>query len=329
MKRNSLIHAETFSQNHQNSLKPAGFFCLPLPRDPVDVQHLGTCSWHQWRHMNDMLLRARALRCHQESRWWTADKMCHRECLRSLWLSFTRASRRICRSFTLNTCSCARRAWDEGERISYGRVTGASCWAAEGKKEVYMVLILFFSCVSVSSNTLYEQQKQSISNTTTAAAVLHQCLPWNLFRFSHSPKVDDPGLYEKTQILVQTVCNCFVNRSGFSCLCKSADLSIWSLGLIMSGLQTKLRVDSNVCWTGGLRPSRERLTNERSRPYVCLCVTLADKIMAQQTAQHSIKFQLRLFSLLLIIFWQQDPLGAALLSSWQSILKTNFFFFFW
>uniref|UniRef100_A0A3P9BFH0 Uncharacterized protein n=1 Tax=Maylandia zebra TaxID=106582 RepID=A0A3P9BFH0_9CICH len=33
------------------------------------------------------------------------------------------------------------------------------------KKEVYMVLILFFSCVSVSSNTLYEQQKQSISNT--------------------------------------------------------------------------------------------------------------------------------------------------------------------
>lgn len=279
--------------------------------------------------MNDMLLHARALRCHQESRWWTADKMCHRECLRSLWLSFTRASRRICRSFTLNTCSCARRAWDEGERISYGRVTGASCWAAEGKKEVYMVLILFFSCVSVSSNTLYEQQKQSISNTTTAAAVLHQCLPWNLFRFSHSPKVDDPGLYEKTQILVQTVCNCFVNRSGFSCLCKSADLSIWSLSLIMSGLQTKLRVDSNVCWTGGLRPSRERLTNERSRPYVCLCVTLADKIMAQQTAQHSIKFQLRLFSLLLIIFWQQDPLGAALLSSWQSILKTNFFFFFW
>lgn len=160
----------------------------------VDVQHLGTCSWHQWRHMNDVLLRARALRCHQESRWWTADKMCHRECLRSLWLSFTRASRRICRSFTLNTCSCARRAWDEGERISYGRVTGASCWAAEGKKEVYMVLILFFSCFSVSSNTLYEQQKQSISNTTTAAAVLHQCLPWNLFRFSHSPKVDNPGL---------------------------------------------------------------------------------------------------------------------------------------
>lgn len=100
-------------------------------------------------------------------------------CFLSGWVSRGRQDVSVARSLwtRVRVLDASGADWDEGERIAYGRVTGASCWAAEGKKEVYMVLILFFSCFSLSSNTLYEQRKQSISNATTAAAVLHQCLP--------------------------------------------------------------------------------------------------------------------------------------------------------